>query len=127
MAKPIPFNFILDYLYPIDVVTRPMFSVIAVYTGNKIVLGLRESLKNPESNGIWIATSKEHHGSLKKDFPTIASIPVLGDGATGWQYLPSDAEHFEEDAIKICELIKKNDPRIGKVPNSKKPSRAKNN
>jgi hypothetical protein len=67
----------------------------------------------------WIATSKIHHASLKAELPSIVSIPVLGPKETGWQLLSANDEHFEEQAIKICDLVKKNDPRIGKIPKRK--------
>jgi hypothetical protein len=118
--KPIPFNFVLDYLYPLELTIKSMFSVYVIYINNKIVLGLRDRPNNLESNGIWIATSKEHHESLKSDLPSMVSIPVLGNNETSWQLIAADDENFEELAIKLCELIKKNDPRIGKIPKPKK-------
>jgi hypothetical protein len=49
------------------------------------------------------------------------SIGVLGKAVTGWQILPSDAPDFEEAALRACELVIARDPRIGKIPKSKKP------
>lgn len=121
MSKhPIPFDFVLDYLYPLEVTIKSMFSVTVLYIGNKIVIGLRDKPNHTESNGVWIATSKLHHDSLRKDLPSLTSIPVLGDGETGWQLLSPTDDHFEEQTIKACELIKRNDPRIGKIPKPKK-------
>jgi hypothetical protein len=120
MAKKIPFNFVLDYLYPINFELKSMFGVTTVYVNDKIVLGLREKVTSAESNGIWIATTKVHHESLKAELPSISSIPALGNRETGWQLLASSDDDFEEHAIKICELIKQNDPRIGKIPKPKK-------
>jgi hypothetical protein len=48
------------------------------------------------------------------------SITVFGPEVTGWQVLPSDAPDFEESALRACELVIARDPRIGKVPKSKK-------
>jgi hypothetical protein len=118
--KPIPFNFVLDYLYPLEVITKPMFGLTAIYIQDKIVMGLRESPKHAESNGIWIATSREHHESLKKLLPSLSSIAVLGSNETGWQLLSSADDCFEEQAVIACELIKNNDARIGKIPKPKK-------
>ena len=78
-----------------------------------------------EDNGIWLSTKKEHHDSLKKIFPSMRSIQVLGYGETNWQILPVDADDFEESAIKVCSLILKNDPRIGNVPKARKKSSKK--
>lgn len=83
------------------------------------MLGLREKVDSTSSNGIWIATNKAYHESLKKDLPSITSIPVLGND-TGWQLLSSTDEDFEEQAIKICELIRNHDVRIGNIPKPKK-------
>lgn len=107
----------LDAKHPI---TKPMFGCTAVYVGEKIVLILRER-KNPvKDDGIWLATTHEHHASLKKDFPAMRSISIFGKKKTGWQVLPVDHDEFEEMAMKACLLILKNDPRIGKIPRPKK-------
>jgi len=119
MNKPsIPFNFVLEYLLPAKVTTRPMFGCHAIYKGDKIVLIVRNKEKSPADNGVWVATEKAHHESLRKDFPSMRPITVFGD-STGWQNLPADAIDFEELAIKACDLILKGDPRIGKVPKAK--------
>ena len=112
----IPFNFVLEYLSAVDVVIRPMFGCHAIYTSNKIVLILRNKKDFPNDNGVWLATTPEHHESLKSDFPSMRSISLFGSGPSGWQNLPVDADDFEELAIKACRLILKGDPRIGKVP-----------
>lgn len=112
----IPFNFVLEYLSAAGVVIRPMFGCHAIYTGNKIVLILRNKKDFPKDNGVWLATILEHHESLKSDFPSMRSISLFGSGPSGWQNLPVDADDFEELAIKACRLILKGDPRIGKVP-----------
>jgi hypothetical protein len=50
------------------------------------------------------------------------SIQVFGKEVTGWQVLPADAADFEEAALRACELIAARDPRIGKVPESRRSS-----
>jgi hypothetical protein len=45
---------------------------------------------------VWLATTEEHHQSLRQEFPNMRSIQVLGKKVTGWQVLPADAEDFEE-------------------------------
>jgi hypothetical protein len=69
---------------------------------------------------VWLATTEEHHQSLRRDFPNMRSIKVLGKKVTGWQVLPSDAEDFEEAALRACELVLAGDPRIGKVPGARR-------
>jgi hypothetical protein len=114
--KPVPHAFILDALASLSPMTRPMFGCLAVYTGDKIVLILRDKPTQTADNGVWLATTKEHHRSLRQDFPNMRSISVLGKKVTGWQLLAADAEDFEEAALRACEFILAADPRIGKVP-----------
>jgi hypothetical protein len=52
------------------------------------------------------------------------SIKVLGKKVTGWQVLPSTAPDFEEAALHACELVLAGDPRIGKVPGTRRASRS---
>lgn len=119
-----PFSFALDELETLRPYTRPMFGCTAVYVDEKIVLILRERDSHPEDNGVWVATTTEHHESLRELFPSLRSITVFGSDVTGWQVIPSDDSSFEESVIAVCKLILCHDPRIGKVP-KKKSSRAK--
>ena len=123
--KTVPYEFVLDALAQIQIETRPMFGCLAVYVGNKIVLMLREKQKQREDNGLWLATTEEHHKSLRREFPSMRSIQLFGKEVTGWQVLPADAADFEEAAIRACDLIIARDPRIGKVPESRRKSKAK--
>ena len=52
------------------------------------------------------------------------SIRVLGKKVTGWQVLPANATDFEEAAQHACDLVLAGDPRIGKVPGSRRASRS---
>jgi len=120
--KPVPHEFVLDALAPLSPRTRPMFGCLAIYVEDKIVLILRNKDKPDQTtdNGVWLATTEEHHQSLRRDFPSMRSIKVLGKKVTGWQVLPSDAEDFEEAALRACELVLAGDPRIGKVPGARR-------
>jgi hypothetical protein len=97
-----------------------MFGCTAIYLREKIVLILRDKPENKEDNGVWLATTPEHHASLRRDFPHMRSIGVLGKPVTGWQVLPADAPDFEESALRACELVAAGDPRIGKTPKLRK-------
>lgn len=119
-AKVPAFSFVLDELSDLPILTKPMFGAHAVYHGDKIVLILREKESAPEDNGVWVATTPEHHASLHGDFPSMRSITLFGPGLTGWQVVPSDDESFEESALKLCELVRARDPRVGKIPGQKK-------
>jgi hypothetical protein len=114
--KPVPHEFVLDALAEIQPRTNPMFGCLAVYSGEKIVLVLRDKHDGSADNGVWLATTHDHHDALRAEFPNMRSIQVLGKKVTGWQLLPADAPDFEEAALHACELILAGDPRMGKVP-----------
>ncbi|MFL6463587.1 MAG: hypothetical protein ACJ73N_04170 [Bryobacteraceae bacterium] len=114
--KIIPHEFVLDALAPLSPETRPMFGCLAVYVEDKIVLALRNKCTETADNGVWLATSEEHHESLRGEFPNLRSIQVFGKEVTSWQVLAADTPDFEEAALRACELIAAGDPRIGKVP-----------
>ena len=122
--KPVPHPFVLDALDSLSPVTRSMFGCLAVYVDDKIVLALRDKRDSTADNGVWLATTREHHESLRNDFPNMRSIAVLGEDVTSWQILAADAPDFEEAALHACELIAARDPRIGKVP-KRRTTRAK--
>lgn len=118
--KPVPHAFVLDAISGLSPKTRPMFGCIAIYVGEKIVLILRDKRGDTADNGVWLATTREHHESLRREFPHMRSIQVLGKKVTGWQALPADAPDFEEAALRACDMIVAGDPRIGKVPRKKR-------
>lgn len=125
--KPVPHEFVLDALAAVSPRTNPMFGCLAVYVPDidreeKVVLILRDRPTAPADNGVWLATTVEHHESLRADFPSMRSIGVLGKDVTGWQILPADSPDFEEAALRACELVIARDPRIGKVPKAKSKS-----
>ena len=123
--KPVPFEFVLEAMASLSPWTRPMFGCLAVYVGEKIVLVLRDKGGENPDNGVWLATTRDHHESLRREFPNMRSIRVLGKDVTGWQVLPADAPDFEEAALRACELIAAGDGRIGKVPGAKKARKRK--
>ena len=101
-----------------------MFGCTAIYVGEKIMLFLRDKPDGTSAdNGVWIATTDEHHTSLRRDFPSMRPIRLLEGKITGWQNLPSDSPDFEESALHACCLIARRDPRIGKIPKPKRSSR----
>ena len=120
--KVVPHEFVLDAIAPLLPRTRPMFGCLAVYVEDKIVLILRDKRDKAADNGVWLATTEEHHEGLRREFPNMRSIQVLGKDVTGWQNLPADAPDFEEAVLRACELVVARDPRIGKVPGARRPS-----
>ena len=122
MKNKIPFEFVLDHLHPLEITIKPMFGCHAIYSGSKILLIVRKKDDHTDANGIWIATGKEHHASLKKILPSMKSVYILSNGKneTGWQMIHEEEDGFEESAIKICEMILHGDIRIGKIPKPRK-------
>jgi hypothetical protein len=118
--RAVPHAFVLDALTAIAPRTRSMFGCLAIYAGDKIVLLLRDRPDRTADNGVWLATTIEHHATLLCEFPNMRSIQLLGKEKTGWQVLPADAPGFEQSALHACELILKGDRRIGKVPGSRR-------
>src|SRR5580692_9270123 len=117
--KPIPHAFVLDAISTLSPYTRPMFGCLAIYVKDKIVLILRDKPTNTVDNGVWLATTQEHHHSLRHEFPNMRSIQVLGKPVTGWQVLPVGAPDFESAALWACELVLAGDARIGKIPGAR--------
>jgi hypothetical protein len=122
--KAVPHEFVLEAIAALSPQTRPMFGCLAVYVEDKIVLILRDKRVKTADNGVWLATTEEHHESLRREFPNMRSIQILGKKVTGWQVLPIDAPDFEEAALRACELVVARDPRIGKVPGTRRASRS---
>jgi hypothetical protein len=122
--KTLPHQFVLEAIAALSPTTRSMFGCLAVYVADKIVLILRDKGGETADNGVWLATTKDHHDSLRREFPNMRSIQVLGKNVTGWQVLPVDAPDFEEAALRACEHILAGDPRIGKVPGARRTSKA---
>ncbi len=116
--KAIPYDFVLDELDELGPETRAMFGATAIYVGERIVLILRD--KDDSDSGVWLATSHEHHESLQEEFPSMRSIAIFGTKVTGWQVLPSSARDFESSVLRACELVRRGDARIGKVPERKR-------
>jgi hypothetical protein len=120
MKKSIPFDFVLERLAPREPMVRPMFGCYAIYVDEKLVLILRERKDHPFDNGVWLATVEEFHDELKKIFPCMRSVRLLGGKRTVWQNLPVTDESFEELVLEACDMILRSDPRIGKIPGTKK-------
>ena len=117
--KPIPHAFVLDAISTLSPYTRPMFGCLAIYVKDKIVLILRDKPTNTADNGVWLATTQEHHQSLRREFPNMRSIRVLGKRGNGLAGLTSRCPDFESAALRACELVLAGDPRIGKIPGAR--------
>ena len=118
--KVVPHEFVLAAIAELLPVTHPMFGCLAVYVDDKIVFILRDKHDKSANNGVWLAVSREHHATLRREFPHMRSISILGKEMTGWQVLPVDAPDFEKAALRACELVIARDPRIGRVPKARR-------
>jgi predicted DNA-binding protein (MmcQ/YjbR family) len=118
----VPFDFVLEAISELGPLTKPMFGCTAVYIEEKIVFILRDRRSSARDNGVWVATTAEHHASLRRELPSLRSIAAFGrSGETGWQVLPAEDDRFEEQATRACELVLARDPRIGKTPKPRRP------
>jgi len=110
-----PFPFILDELEPIRPTIKRMFGFTYVYLDDKLICALRDSVKRPGSNGVWLFTTTEHVESLGREFPDLSRRYHWRSGKNAWIVLASRLEQFEEYAYKACELMLNGDRRIGRV------------
>ncbi|HEX4923921.1 MAG TPA: hypothetical protein VFV50_07540 [Bdellovibrionales bacterium] len=119
MSRAIPFEFVLEALEPLKPHTKPMFGWTGVYSGNTILFILADGARGGADRGVWVATTSEHHESLKQELPSMRSLIKFGPGPTAWQVLPADGEAFEDEVLRACELVLRGDARIGKIPKSR--------
>jgi hypothetical protein len=107
------FHFLLDYL-PANIVIRPAIGMYYIYWEKKI--NVSQVIKNAQHNGLWIATKKEYHASLKANIPAITDF-LFDEGEafeSAWLQLKDDHNDFETAAIRVRELISHRDKRFGK-------------
>lgn len=116
-----PFPFILEELSPLRPTVKHWFGFTSLYLDEKLLCSLRDSAKQPNSNGMWIYTTTEHVESLAREFPDLPRRQLWRSrsGNKAWVILASRLAGFEEYAFKACELILNGDRRIGRVTRSK--------
>jgi hypothetical protein len=114
MKQSMPFDFLLDEL-PASIIVKPAIGMFYIYFNGRIVLIFRKTNKNPQHNGIWIATTREHHNSLMAEVPAISPFELDEGIDTAWLLLSHRHDDFESAAVRICRLVSGKDPRIGKV------------
>ena len=113
----LPFPFILEELSAVRPTVKHMFGFVSLYLDDKLVCSLRDSVKQPGSNGMWLYTTIEDLDSLAREFPELPKRQLWRSrsGNNAWLILASRLENFEEYALKACELILNGDRRIGRV------------
>lgn len=118
----VPYPFVLEALASLNPEVRRMFSGFAVYIDDLLVLMLRDSPKGPKDNGLWLVLAEgidPKDKSLRRDFPSLRTIELLGDKIGHWLLIPSDGEDFEPEALHACDRIRRRDPRLGRIPKSR--------
>lgn len=116
IKRPLPFEFLIEELSGLRPVVKSVFGFTYVYLDEQLLLfALRDSVKQPATNGMWLFTSSEHADSLAKEFPDLSRRQIWRSGKNCWIVLASSREYFEEYALKACELILNGDRRIGRV------------
>ncbi len=112
-----PFPFIIDELSSLRPTVKHMFGFVSLYLDDKLLCSLRDAVKQPGSNGMWLYTTTEDVDSLAREFPDLPKRQLWRSraGNKAWVILASRLENFEEYALKACELILSGDRRIGRV------------
>ena len=111
--KRAPFSFVLDDLAVLDPVVKTMFGFYYVYVSERLVLMLRDRNNQSHFNGVWIATTSEHLRSLSEEFASLPTRCLIDSGKNAWIFLPAIHDSFEALALRVCDLIKEHDYRIG--------------
>jgi hypothetical protein len=88
-------------------VLRKLFSFDAAYLDGRLYLAVAGG-KEPW-NGMMVCTSREHHASIRSQFPQLVSHKVLGK----WLYLSQSHPELESVAVELAAMARKRDPRLG--------------
>ncbi len=125
LKKSPPYEFVLEDLADIITTIKPMFGAYGIYREDQILMILRKKDKTDKDTGMWVAVVNGEVESLKKQIPELRDLEMFGPGPTSWQVVGEDLIHFEEICIKICDLIRNKDLRIGRTPQSRLRSKSK--
>jgi hypothetical protein len=111
------FQFVIDELLPIRPRIQPAFGFTYLYIGERLVLALRDSLKQPKYNGVWLFTDAEHIDNFRREFESLPRRCFWRSrkSGCGWVIIAAEFAEFEEYAFRACELILNGDRRIGRV------------
>ena len=118
-----PHGFVVEALARLNPEVRRMFSGFAIYVGDLLICMLRESPKSPRDNGVWLVLSEGMDPAdrgLRSEFPSLRSIELLGGKIGHWLLIPSDGRDFEAEAMHACDLLLRHDPRLGRIPQSRR-------
>ncbi len=68
VRKQLPFSFIFEELISIRPSIKRMFGFTHVYLDETLLFSLRDSAKQPGTNGMWLYTTTEHIETLPGSF-----------------------------------------------------------
>jgi len=57
-VSPLPFPFVVDELMPLRPTIRRAFGFTYLYVGELLLCALRNNVKKPGSNGMWLFTTR---------------------------------------------------------------------
>ena len=118
-----PHLFVLEALVTLNPEVRPMFSGFAVYLGDRLVFMLRDHAKSARDNGVWLVLSESTDPGdpgLRREFPSLRRIELLGNKIGHWLVIPSDSPDFEIESLHACDLLLRHDARLGRIPASRR-------
>lgn len=115
---------LLSFIEPLETLssfsTRRMFGCLAIYVHDKNQLVLAENQDDPDWNGVLVPTDRVHHESLMKELQALQPHAILGK----WLYVPMSHGDFEMTLEKLVQAVKRNDARIGIIPQQKRIKKA---
>lgn len=100
-------------------------SGFTVYVGEKIVLKLRESQKQPEDNGSGSSFLRPLISPTREFAKISRHLNLLGGKIAYLRPIPADSAIFESETLHACELVLKHDVRFGRIPQSRQTRPAK--
>ena len=98
---------------------RPMFGGRAAYVAWRLTLFFIARTGDCW-RGVCVCAERGQHAALMGEFPEIAPHSVLSK----WLYLPESHNRFEAVASRLVELVRRRDPRIGVLPQTKRGKKA---
>lgn len=114
MNYSIPYDFILQSLYPVRLKVVKMLGGYGLYQGKLLLFFLRDRETELEFNGVFVATQPQYFAELQKEIHHSKMEFDLDGSIDSWIFISEDLDDFKEKVNKACELVKRDDVRIGK-------------
>jgi hypothetical protein len=84
---------------------------------------LRDHPKSPQDNGVWLVladATDPASPALRRELPSLRTIELLRGKIGHWLLIPTDSPSFESEALHACDLLLHHDPRLGRIPKSRR-------